>query len=178
MKKVEIIYSFEPTKEDRARMKEITENALYKFESWVPEANYAPGDICIYYNDVNDIEPEWLRNVVIKHPYWTKELKKKVTKNSKKVKIMQVKDEFTHEHAFMPYNMLVKLVGGIDFDKYETVYVCYRDSDYTPEDAFFEFNMNHPAEYKARSLSVSDILIMDNEVMYCDSFGFKNLLVL
>ena len=72
--KFEIIYSFEPTRLDKARMDEIIDNKEYKFEAWVPETFYAPGDICIYYNDVDDIKPEWLANVVKNHPYLTKPL--------------------------------------------------------------------------------------------------------
>jgi len=40
---------------------------------------------------------------------------------------------------------------------------------------FEDFNMNHPADFKGHSLSVSDIVVVDDEVYFCDSFGWKKL---
>ena len=47
------------------------------------------------------------------------------------------------------------------------------------EDIFTELNINLPDDYKGRSLSVSDIIVIDNgikpEAHYIDNIGFVNL---
>jgi len=43
------------------------------------------------------------------------------------------------------------------------------------EELFEIFNLNHPDDYDARSLSVSDIVVIDGTPYYCDSFGFKEV---
>lgn len=47
------------------------------------------------------------------------------------------------------------------------------------EDIFELLNINHPNDYHARSLSVSDIICLEKENsrdwFYVDSFGFKEL---
>ena len=37
------------------------------------------------------------------------------------------------------------------------------------------FNIRHPEDYKGRSLSVSDIVFIDGNYYYCDSFGWTKL---
>lgn len=47
------------------------------------------------------------------------------------------------------------------------------------ENLFEIFNLNHPEGYRARSLSVSDIVRINDgneiEYYYCDSFGWKDI---
>ncbi len=47
------------------------------------------------------------------------------------------------------------------------------------EDVFYIFNMQHPAGYKGHSLSVSDIVELeegpDIGFWFCDSFGWKKI---
>ena len=40
---------------------------------------------------------------------------------------------------------------------------------------FHIFNVEHPDDYEARSLSTSDVVVLDGEPYYCDSFGWKGL---
>lgn len=51
------------------------------------------------------------------------------------------------------------------------------DTDYEYLEKIFEiFNIDHPDDYKASSLSVSDIVVLDNKYhYYCDSTGWKLL---
>jgi len=65
--------------------------------------------------------------------------------------------------------------GEVSKDDYKTVYECERDDDYTLDDAFEEFNIKHPSDYKARSLSVSDIVEMDGKSYFCMSIGWKQV---
>lgn len=43
------------------------------------------------------------------------------------------------------------------------------------EDLFMIFNMKIPEDFKGHSMSLSDIVILDGVVWYCDSFGFVNV---
>lgn len=40
---------------------------------------------------------------------------------------------------------------------------------------FHMFNVNHPADYKARSMSVSDVVVVNGRAFYCDKFGWKEV---
>ena len=42
---------------------------------------------------------------------------------------------------------------------------------------FERFNINRPAEFKGRSLSVSDIVKIDNKYFYCQPIGWKEITV-
>jgi hypothetical protein len=56
------------------------------------------------------------------------------------------------------------------------VYECERADDYTLGNAWTEFNIYHPSDFKGHSLSISDIIIINNKAQYVDTFGFKTLL--
>ena len=43
------------------------------------------------------------------------------------------------------------------------------------EELFTELNINHPADYKGHSLSVSDIIVIDEHYYYCDVYGWKEV---
>lgn len=43
------------------------------------------------------------------------------------------------------------------------------------EELFTELNVNHPVDYKGHSLSVSDIIVIDNHYYYCDAYGWKEV---
>lgn len=38
-----------------------------------------------------------------------------------------------------------------------------------------DFNVNHPKDFKGRSLSVSDIVQLNDNYYFCDRFGWKKL---
>jgi hypothetical protein len=43
------------------------------------------------------------------------------------------------------------------------------------ESLFAKFNINHPADFKGHSLSVSDIIELNGKYYYCDSISFVQL---
>lgn len=43
------------------------------------------------------------------------------------------------------------------------------------EQLFEEFNRNHPEDYKGRSMSTSDVVIVNDIPYFCDSIGFEQL---
>lgn len=64
-------------------------------------------------------------------------------------------------------------------DLYEVVYTGTVEEIGDPlavlESLFTKFNIDHPADFKGHSLSVSDIVELDGKFYYCDSFGFVEL---
>jgi hypothetical protein len=60
---------------------------------------------------------------------------------------------------------------------YNLVYAAAVHKRITPEDIFYIFNMEQPADYRGHSLSVSDVVAIkeDGQVTYyyCDCIGFK-----
>ena len=82
-------------------------------------------------------------------------------------------------HAFMGSDFLITYKGTSfppQKDLYDEVYSSTQDT-FSPESLFIKYNHNLPNDYRARSLSVSDILkyeLPNNKTLYlyCDSFGF------
>ena len=41
------------------------------------------------------------------------------------------------------------------------------------EELFYIFNENRPEHYYCRSMSTSDVVLLDGKLYYCDSFGWQ-----
>ena len=82
--------------------------------------------------------------------------------------------------CFMPYDAIMREYGGvIPAEIYQHVYQAECDTE-DPEEIFRQFNFFHPADYRARSLSVSDIVEFekgpeDRSCYFCDTFGFRKI---
>lgn len=100
-----------------------------------------------------------------------------------KIKIYQVNMERDPNNVcFVGYDRLEKLQGTTDIDS--TIYDKVFDGEvncFTLEKLYEIFNREHPAGYKGRSMSVSDVVeIVDGMTgksyfHFCDSFGFKEV---
>ena len=81
---------------------------------------------------------------------------------------------------FMPYDDFMKACSGsIPAEIYKRVYSMDFPSE-DPEAVYELLNLHHPADYKDRSFSVSDIVEFERDdgsrvFYYCDSFGFKSI---
>ena len=84
--------------------------------------------------------------------------------------------------VFMPYSYTTESIK--DFpktwrDHYEKVYEGeiegYEDDSDALELIFCKLNTRHPEGYKARSLSVSDVVVINGRPYYCDIFGWKEI---
>lgn len=78
----------------------------------------------------------------------------------------------------LPIEHINKFRGSeMQFDRwaYKKVYQCERENGYNEDDAFEEFNINHPDDYHANSLSVGDIVRIDDVEFFCDHFGWKTV---
>lgn len=85
----------------------------------------------------------------------------------------------TADKCFEGYNWTMAH-GGVNVFDYETVYtgnIEQKDTTAETLEAIFEmFNINPPADYTGRSLSVSDLVALeDTGTYFCDSFGFKQI---
>lgn len=100
-----------------------------------------------------------------------------------KIKIYQVNMERDENRvAFMGYDSLSKFQGSSDVDSkiYDKVFEGEVNC-FTLEKLYEIFNREHPAGYKGRSMSVSDVVeIVDGNTgksyfNFCDSFGFQRV---
>ena len=96
-----------------------------------------------------------------------------------KFAIHQVRLEDDAERvAFMPLSF-VKMVHAYRYAKVyegETNIAVETDDKVVLEGLFHRFNCDHPADYRARSLSVSDVVVLDDaRIYFCDSVGWRLL---
>ncbi len=107
-----------------------------------------------------------------------------------RVFILQVKhgEEYRNER-FAALSYLEKGIHSVKYQAYDNVYSFENVSmvDFADETAvqrvlegvFQRFNWQIPADYKGRSLSVSDVVVLRSgdahKAFYCDSWGFKEL---
>lgn len=91
-------------------------------------------------------------------------------------------DRDENNRAFMGSDRLDRSSEGspvIDESIYDCVFSGELDCE-TPEDVFAKFNFEHPEGHQGRSMSVSDVVVMetdDGEITahFCDSIGFKTV---
>lgn len=84
---------------------------------------------------------------------------------------------------FEPLERLAELGQKPDFLNYDKIY----EGDMSAVNAhgdtvgdkleavFVKFNLNRPEDFKGHSLSVSDVVVMDDKVYYVDTVGFQPL---
>lgn len=87
----------------------------------------------------------------------------------------------TRDIRFEPYERLLKAGLKPDFKIYDKVYeadismLSGKSTGEKLESAFYTFNMERPEDFKGHSLSVSDVVVLDDTAYYVDSVGFKPL---
>lgn len=86
----------------------------------------------------------------------------------KTIRIFQINNNAPYE--FMGHNFAKS--HGLSFKDYKLVYECTRNDIYSADDCFEEFNLAKPEDFRGHSLSVSDIIEIDNQRLYCDSVGW------
>lgn len=98
------------------------------------------------------------------------------------VKVFQLKNsDNLHFHRFANLAEIEKYNLDLSINNYDLIYITEKDfpADMKVidilEHLFSEFQSNKPKGYNGHSLSVSDIIKLNNEYWYCDSFGFKKL---
>ena len=80
---------------------------------------------------------------------------------------------------FMNYDYMAKHDFPINMSTYDCVYAGMTATETTPEDIYVRFNINHPEDYRAHSLSVSDVVVFKEggkaNAYFMDSIGYKEL---
>ena len=94
--------------------------------------------------------------------------------------IYQIKSgDETRDYRFEPFDRLQATGRSVDRANYDLVYTAPLDSKTTLEDIYRTFNIDHPADFKGHSLSVSDVVVLHqggkDTAHYCDSFGFQQV---
>ena len=94
--------------------------------------------------------------------------------------IYQIKSgDETSDYRFEPFDRLQATGRSVDRANYDLVYTAPLDSKTTLEDIYRTFNIDHPADFKGHSLSVSDVVVLHqggkDTAHYCDSFGFQQV---
>ena len=94
--------------------------------------------------------------------------------------IYQIKSgDETRDYRFEPFDRLRATGRSVDRANYDLVYTAPLDSKTTLEDIYRTFNIDHPADFKGHSLSVSDVVVLHqggkDTAQYCDSFGFQQV---
>lgn len=87
----------------------------------------------------------------------------------------------TRDVRFEPYERLLKAGIKPDFKTYDKMYeadvsmLSGKNTGEKLESAFYVFNQERPEDFKGHSLSVSDVVVLDDTAYYVDSVGFKPL---
>ena len=98
-----------------------------------------------------------------------------------KAHIYQIDLSLDNKHiCFMPYETVLREYGGhFPAEKYALVYSLETDEE-DPESIFALLNLHRPADYTARSLSVSDVVEYEYDdgsrtAYFCDTVGFVRI---
>ena len=94
--------------------------------------------------------------------------------------IYQLRNEdSTRDYRFEPYDRLQAAGRTVDKANYMEVYAAPLTAGTTLEDIYRTFNVDHPADFKGHSLSVSDVVVLhqngQDTAHYCDSVGFQQV---
>ena len=94
--------------------------------------------------------------------------------------IFQLDDEnikVLKEHKLFESWEFLNRRSEFDFNQYKKVYESEIEGE-TPagilEDLFQKFNIHLPKGFRGHSLSVSDVVILDDVKYYCDCYGWVN----
>lgn len=94
--------------------------------------------------------------------------------------IYQLKHEdATRDYRFEPYDRLQAAGLAVDPAHYEPVYSGPMTPGMTLENIYTRFNIDHPQNFKGHSLSVSDVVVVQqggqSTAHYVDNFGYKTV---
>ena len=95
----------------------------------------------------------------------------------KKVTIMQLdmsKSAEVRYKMFASIRLLRRMGLQIKVNEYQKVWSGEMDVE-DAEDVYRALQGEKPAGYKGHSLSVSDIVMIDEKVLYCDDYGFVDM---
>lgn len=94
--------------------------------------------------------------------------------------IYQLKyDDSLHYIRFEGLTRLHKEGNEVERDNYDLVYEAGLKPGTSLDDLYYEFNMQHPKDFRGHSMSVSDIVVLhkgdEDKAFYVDTFGFTEV---
>lgn len=97
-----------------------------------------------------------------------------------KVSIYQIEETKSVNKLFQSYASIVNEFGGVKLSDYKKVYNCNHATMESNtmailDEIFTRFNVEQPKNYKGRSISVSDIIVLDGVMYYVDKIGFQKI---
>lgn len=104
-----------------------------------------------------------------------------MTRNYRIYQLDADNDNVRRDHKLFEGWDMLNRTAGFNIHQYLKVYegtIEVEDgaSDEVVLDMLFEqFNVRHPEDYRGRSMSVSDVVYLDNVKYYCDSFGWEKI---
>ena len=85
----------------------------------------------------------------------------------------------TRDFRFEPYDRLQVAGLAVDPANYDLIYTAPLAPDMSLDDIFTRFNIDHPADFKGHSLSVSDVVVLhqagQDTAHYVDSIGYQQV---
>ena len=91
------------------------------------------------------------------------------------IRIYQINTERAVKAAFLSYDALKRIMHHEpDGSDYDLVYEGDVGTE-NPEEIYVIFNTSQPRDFTGRSLSVSDVVEIDGEFLFCDSIGFRKI---
>lgn len=84
-------------------------------------------------------------------------------------------------NLFMAFDWVEKHSGSVYPEDYTLAYECTVDDETGLEDLYRRFNLSHPSDYRCRSMSVSDIVVVhgssacEDGSYFCDTIGFRKI---
>ena len=85
----------------------------------------------------------------------------------------------TRDFRFEPYDRLQAAGLAVDPANYDLIYTAPLAPDMSLDDIFTCFNIDHPADFKGHSLSVSDVVVLhqagQDTAHYVDSIGYQQV---
>ncbi|HGM1346900.1 TPA: YodL domain-containing protein [Clostridioides difficile] len=85
----------------------------------------------------------------------------------------------TRDFRFEPYDRLTAAGLTVDPANYDLIYTAPLAPDMTLEQIYERFNIDHPADFKGHSLSVSDVVVLHQDgqdaAHYVDSIGYRQV---
>ena len=85
----------------------------------------------------------------------------------------------TRDLRFEPYDRLTATGHILDPANYDLIYTAPLTPDMTLEQIYERFNIDHPADFKGHSLSVSDVVVLhqngQDTAHYVDSIGYQQV---
>ena len=83
------------------------------------------------------------------------------------------------DHKLFESWEMLNRTAGFNFQDYKKVYdgvITAQTTDVATLEEIFEiFNIRHPEDFHGHSLSVSDVVVLDNAMYYCDSIGWQKI---